>query len=702
VVYSKNIHILLFISCLFYANNLMSQLSVSPNKLLAHYEVGDTAYFKVKKAQSGTIAYQIKYALSSFLPPLSIGAAQVSGDSAVIQFIASEPLMVSCVVTQNGLEASTVVAFSPEKLKASESEPIDFQAFWASRKAELAAISMSPQITFMRQTAYTKTYSFNIGIVDGRRAYGYISIPIGTGTFPAIIQIPPYGSVPNIVSDDATIAERAGAISVFLNIHNNTPTSSGPDEYLAQGLLTPQNYYLKYGILGIIRTIDYLQTRADFNGQVGIIGKSQGGGLALLAAGIDNRISLLVAAYPAFCNQSGLKYGKPSGFPNFYRMAQGINLPPDSVLLTVKYYDPSYAAKYFKGASMTMIAYNDNICLPATAFSAYNALKGERVLEHLLPNGHDDGPNSYANPSLNVSIFSFFRRHFKACNTPPWPWTPTDQTYHAVAGKDTVLAGYSLNLSGMAAWNNATMPSIPVYWEKVEGIGNVTFSNSSSRNTTATFSQAGVYRLRFVARDTTDFAVRKEYFTISDDIIVTINQAIPIELVQFSGNIVESQNELTWQTASEKQSAGFELQRSSEGTKWVKLAFIPSKGNQGALTDYQFTDFAPLSISYYRLKQIDQNGDSRFSNIVNLFRDKAGSYLIFPNPTTDVLTIRFKNELATDFEVSIYDALGKKMNTYSTHSNNELMFNTSSFTKGTYFVVLKNGTQLVRQMFIKN
>ena len=63
--------------------------------------------------------------------------------------------------------------------------------------------------------------------------------------------------------------------------------------------------YYKYGVLGAIRAIDYIFSRSDFNGsEMGVMGVSQGGGLAYLVAGVDDRVNLLLNSVPALGSTS--------------------------------------------------------------------------------------------------------------------------------------------------------------------------------------------------------------------------------------------------------------------------------------------------------------------------------------------------------------------------------------------------------------
>ena len=486
--------------------------------------------FRSTGAANGTVSYQIKYTLVDTLPLLASGTVQVVNGVANIPYIATEPIYLTCKITQNRDTVYAGASFSVERLQPLEAEPADFDAFWTAQKAAVRAVPMDVRLTYIRTSTYANVFSFDIAITDGKRTYGYLVLPIGTAlTYPAMIMMPSYGAVANVVTDDVAVAERAGMISVFLSPHNNPPNvSAGIDDYLILGLANPQGYYMKSVLLGAVKTIDYLQTRPDFNGQVGAMGISQGGALSALIAGIDTRISLLACAYPSFSHQAALKYFKPSCFPYAYNTAYSVGVARETVLSTVKYYDPIYTLKRFKGVSYNATSLKDLVCPPQPVTTAFNQLKGQRILECVFDKQHIQGPDEFFNADVKNSIYAFCRRHFPACRKAPWPFNPITWGYVIDAGKDTILAKNVLKLTGFVGINDTAAAGFPVLWKKISGPGDVVFLDSTSRNTSATFSQIGEYRLRFYAYDYTQVADNK-YFVLSNDIIVTVN-SIPTNI----------------------------------------------------------------------------------------------------------------------------------------------------------------------------
>jgi hypothetical protein len=274
--------------------------------------------------------------------------------------------------------------------------------------------------------------------------------------------------------------------------------------------------------------MDYLETRPDFNGQFAALGISQGGGLAAMLAGIDTRIQLLATAYPAFCHQVGAKYRQPSAFPFVYATAGDISVPRDSIISTIKYYDPVYTLRRFRGVSWSMGSLKDAVCPPQATMTAFNQLQGQRIIEYVFDKTHTEGPDEFFNSGMDNTIYAFLRRHFAHCRRAPWPYNPTTQGYFVDAGRDTVLDGNGLMLQGTVGMNDTIAWAFPAKWEQVDGNVKVRFSNPHERKTIATFSQIGTYRLRFTAMDYSTLADKK-YYILSDDIVVTVKAIYPTD-----------------------------------------------------------------------------------------------------------------------------------------------------------------------------
>jgi hypothetical protein len=162
---------------------------------------------------------------------------------------------------------------------------------------------------------------------------------------------------------------------------------------------------------------------------------------------------------------------------------------------------------------------------------------------------------------------------------------------------------------------------------------------------------------------------------------------LPVELKEFTGKNTEGGNLLTWTTANEVNNKGFSVERRQPtGDSWESIGFV--KGNNKAST-YQFVDKNPLSTSYYRLRQIDNDGKETVSKVISIATKGNTKLNIYPNPVSNVLTI--ETDLIGDYQV--INLLGQQVLRGKTASQVDV----SALPQGSY--ILKVGLEQVK--FIK-
>lgn len=504
------------------SSSVFAQLQVNASRPDATYEAGEMMYFEVTSDTWGEVNYIIRFDPKT--PPLKIGKIIVNpGVLAKIPFILEEPGSVLCRVTKDSSSIVTGAIFSKYDLRSYVEEPADFDNFWDGVKTELATVPMDPVLTFLDSTNLSKTYRINLGNINNRRVYGYISIPKGISPpYPAMLTLPPFGSVENICVPETNIAEWGGALSISINIHEAEPDEIDPNSYKPTDISNPDLYYYKHSIAGAMRAIDYIFSRPDFNGtDMGVVGISQGGGLALMTAGVDQRVKCLVQTVSALCGHAGHRWDRPAGLPLFIRDSRGSwgNIShEDSTLNASKYFDGIFFAKRFKGPAYSFISYADTISPLETIYTAINQFREKEITLHSLRLGHQSPSNFYELRS------EFWRKVFPAMQNNPFPWTPTTTGYDVISNADfSIPSGGVANLSANVIYNNNALNNLSAKWMVIEGPGKVTFTTSPiSYSTSATFSEDGEYIFRFVAMDNSNIDTEFSFVTISDFVKVTV------------------------------------------------------------------------------------------------------------------------------------------------------------------------------------
>ncbi len=141
---------------------------------------------------------------------------------------------------------------------------------------------------------------------------------------------------------------------------------------------------------------------------------------------------------------------------------------------------------------------------------------------------------------------------------------------------------------------------------------------------------------------------------------------LPVELVSFDATLDGNNVLLDWQTASETNNAGFEIQhRSDHHTHWLVLGFVEGHGTSLIARRYRYrsADLEPGS-HRFRLKQIDYDGSFTFSPEVEVFVELAEVFLVepaYPNPFNAQTWLRFAVRRSQKVQVALYDVLGRRV-----------------------------------------
>ncbi|TVT41807.1 T9SS type A sorting domain-containing protein [Hymenobacter setariae] len=144
---------------------------------------------------------------------------------------------------------------------------------------------------------------------------------------------------------------------------------------------------------------------------------------------------------------------------------------------------------------------------------------------------------------------------------------------------------------------------------------------------------------------------------------------LPVVLTAFTGQAGSAGNVLRWATASETNSAHFEVERSADGQAFVKIGQLAAAGTSMASHSYQFIDDAATATSYYRLRQVDLDGTSSYSPVVTLAArltaPAAAKLVAYPTVFTSELSVALpgaENQAAT---VALLTADGRPVYTHT-------------------------------------
>jgi hypothetical protein len=212
----------------------------------------------------------------------------------------------------------------------------------------------------------------------------------------------------------------------------------------------------------------------------------------------------------------------------------------------------------------------------------------------------------------------------------------------------------------------------------------------------------------------TSLVVGKEYYLMIDGNTgsgcdYTISNWGPViltvSLVDFTGYQIDNENKLEWTTASENNNDHFIIQKSEDGQTFTELGTVDGHGNSNVINNYEFSDKSPLAgYSYYRLKQVDFDGESAFSNVIVVEAIKDHDVRIYPNPFKDQLTIKLNDFDIKELDVEILNQFGSTIynKTLASETGSVTIDFNQSMSHGFYFVKVKIGNQVIIEKLIKD
>ena len=178
---------------------------------------------------------------------------------------------------------------------------------------------------------------------------------------------------------------------------------------------------------------------------------------------------------------------------------------------------------------------------------------------------------------------------------------------------------------------------------------------------------------------------------------------LPIELSIFEGVNDGEKNILNWKTETEKNTDYFKIQKSLDGYNWNELGIINGAGSSLNTNNYHFIEYEVAPISYYRLAQVDLNGEIVLSNPISISSVKHIKELrIYPNPIKSGQTAHITGLKKGD-NLTITDNNGRLIMEQSIEIKNMSIHNLdiSSFNSGIYLInITRNNDRIERSKLI--
>lgn len=213
--------------------------------------------------------------------------------------------------------------------------------------------------------------------------------------------------------------------------------------------------------------------------------------------------------------------------------------------------------------------------------------------------------------------------------------------------------------------------TISLYFDNTELAGKNPATLRMAKTTAASAASANSGNTILVTPAVTTLGSNTTVFTGSftgfSRFFLTEGAVLPVALIDFTANLNGDQNTIVkWSTASEENNRQFDIELSSDGIHFTRLATVNSKGNSNMVQEYEYLHIRPATgTSWYRLKQIDWDDNFKYSRIVSVNINQGQiKPFVYPVPSNDMVAVNFGTVLtnaAIEILTSDMRAIRKEM-----------------------------------------
>lgn len=298
---------------------------------------------------------------------------------------------------------SELLVYKPELT----AEP-DFDRFWEEARQESQRVPLDADVKAVGfPAAIADLYEVVYKGMDGTPVHGWYMVPkpsVADRPLPVMIRYHGYSG--DRGKPHELLMWAAMGIAAF-SIDTRGQGGMTPDYgsypmggiagWMTLGLLEPRQYYYRQVYMDCVRAIDFVCSREEIDrSRIGLYGGSQGGGLTLAAAGIDDRPKLAMPVFPYLCHFRRSVEMHNSGpyveLKNWFRKYDPEHLQEERVYRTLSYFDGMNMAPRIRARTLMAITLQDVVCPPSTCFAAYNHLTAEKELKIYHDYGHEALP----------------------------------------------------------------------------------------------------------------------------------------------------------------------------------------------------------------------------------------------------------------------------------------------------------------------
>lgn len=300
-----------------------------------------------------------------------------------------------------------IIGYGLQAIEAKTTRAQDFKTFWVNAKAQLAKIVPQYKLTKIPAPSHGlyQAYHLEMKSADNYTIKGIYRVPNKSTKTPALLQLPSLGG---LFIDAPSLGENPyrgvptdfAVLSLNIRAHGKSDSPLIVKDYhqlITYGLADKETYIYKGALLDCMRAIDFLASRPEIDVErIGVEGMSQGGGLGLLLAGLDKRISMCAPDVPFLCDIETLTTDASWASNELKRYQK---TQPDISIWALeqnfKYFDTKNVADWITCPVIMSIGLQDWTCPPHTCYATYNKIKSTKQANLYVYGAHDGGGKAH-------------------------------------------------------------------------------------------------------------------------------------------------------------------------------------------------------------------------------------------------------------------------------------------------------------------
>ena len=298
-----------------------------------------------------------------------------------------------------------------QRYRPPRSEPADFDAFWEATLAQARCCDINARFEAVDFALTTvDVYDVRFAGFGGQEVRGWYLLPKGAAApLAAVVEYIGYGGGRGYPLDWLAFAS-AGFAYLVMDTRGqgsawqrgdtaDLPNGANPSVpgFMTQGSLDPQTYYYRRLYTDAVRAIDAIRTRSEVDSKrIAVTGGSQGGGLAVAAAGLVPQVAVCLPDVPFLSHfRRAVEITPRPPYTEIVRYLTIHREKVERVFHTLSYFDGVNFAARMQARAFYSVGLMDSICPPSTVFASYNHVSSEKDIRVYAFNDHEGGGSDH-------------------------------------------------------------------------------------------------------------------------------------------------------------------------------------------------------------------------------------------------------------------------------------------------------------------